>query len=92
MAKTLPRVIEPDYAQAPGETLAEELDARGMTQKELAEAMGRPAKVVSEIIRGKKAITPETAIQLEGALGISALFWVRHQGHYDLVQARAAMR
>jgi len=92
MASASPKVIESDYAQAPGETLAEELDARGMTQKELAEAMGRPAKVVSEIIRGKKTITPETAIQLEGALGISALFWIQHQGHYDLVRARAAMR
>jgi addiction module HigA family antidote len=52
--------------------------------------MGRPAQVVNEIIRGKKQITAETALDLERALGISAGFWVRLQADYDLVKARLA--
>jgi HTH-type transcriptional regulator/antitoxin HigA len=72
--------------------LAEELEARGMTQRELAGAMGRPVRVLGEIVRGHKAITAETALQLEQALDIPAYFWVRLQGHYELVQARQAQK
>ncbi len=65
-----------DMAIPPGEILAEELEARSMTQRQLAEEMGRPAQVINEIIKGKKAITPATALQLEDALGPSAEFWM----------------
>ena len=81
--------FKPDYAIPPGEILAEELDARSMTQRHLAEEMGRPAQVVNEIIKGKKAITPETALQLEDALGPSAEFWMGLQATYGLTLARA---
>ncbi len=74
----------------PGEILAEELEARSMTQRHLAEEMGRPAQVINEIIKGKKAITPETALQLEDALGPSAEFWMGLQATYGLTLARAA--
>ena len=55
----------PDVAIPPGEYLAEEIAARNMTQKELARRMGRPANAINEIINGKKAVTAETALQLE---------------------------
>jgi HTH-type transcriptional regulator/antitoxin HigA len=84
--------VESDYAESAGEFLAEELGARDMTQRALAAVMGRSPKVVNEIIAGKKAITAETALQLESALGISALFWLNTQVRYDLVQARARVR
>ena len=48
----------------PGEFLREELEARNWTQTELADIIGRPVRLINEIIAGKKAITPETAIQL----------------------------
>jgi HTH-type transcriptional regulator/antitoxin HigA len=88
MANATRRVSASDVVESPGEFLAEELDARDMTQKALAEAMGRPAKAINEIVRGKKAITAETALQLEAVLGISALFWLNKQARYDLVRAR----
>src|SRR5215813_2910793 len=66
---------QPDWAVAPGEILLEALQDRGMTQVELAHRMARPLKTVNEIIKGKAAITAETALQLELALGISARFW-----------------
>ena len=78
-----------DLAIPPGETLRDELRARGLTQKELATRTGRPPQVISEIVRGKKAITAETALALEGVLdGISARFWLNLQSDYELTLAR----
>ena len=82
-----------DQAIPPGETLSDELHARKMTQTELASRMGRPPKVISQIIAGKKAITAETAIQLESALeGISAMTWLRMEARYRLTLARLAQQ
>lgn len=64
-----------DWTAAPGEVLVEALEERGMSQSELARRMGRPTKTINEIANGKAAITPETAIQLELTLGITAAFW-----------------
>ena len=82
--------VRPGVAIPPGEHLAEELEARKMTQTELARRMGRPQQAVNEIIRGVKAITAETALQLEQALGIRAETWVRLEGNYRLTLARGA--
>ena len=83
-------VLQSDLAIPPGELLAEELEVRGMTQGQLAERMGRPRQTISAIIRGKKAITAETAIQLETALDIPAHLWVGLEGRYQLALARRA--
>ena len=80
--------IVPDIAIPPGELLAEELQARGMTQRDLATLMGRPPKVISEIVRGRKAITPRTAIEIENALGTPASIWVGLEAQYRLALAR----
>jgi HTH-type transcriptional regulator/antitoxin HigA len=65
----------PDYLVPPGEHLSEVLEAKGMSQSELATRMGRPLKTINEIVKGKASITAETAIQLERALGVSAKLW-----------------
>ena len=80
--------VESDHAAHPGSLLGEELEVRGLSQRELARRMGRPYQVVSEIVRGRKAITAETALQLEAALEIKAHIWLGLQTDYDLVQAR----
>ena len=80
--------IETDLAIPPGELLQEELRARGMTQKRLAGLMNRPPQAISEIIRGRKAITAETALALEEALEIPAYFWLRLEAQYRLILAR----
>jgi HTH-type transcriptional regulator/antitoxin HigA len=79
---------ESDWAIHPGELLGEELEVRGMTQKALAETLGRPPQAINEIIRGKKAITADTAVGLEAALGTPAYLWLRLQARYELVLAR----
>ena len=59
-----------DLAIPPGELLEEELDARGMSQAEFARRIGRPPQMVNEIIRGKKQITHDTALEFERVLVI----------------------
>ena len=77
-----------DLAVPPGETLADEIMARGMSQRELATRLGRPAQVVNEIVRGKKAITDDTALGLEKVLGIPAAFWVNLEQSYRMTRIR----
>ncbi|WP_009543959.1 HigA family addiction module antitoxin [Crocosphaera subtropica] len=79
---------KPDYVSPPGETIEEILEEKGMTQSELAERMGRPKKTINEIIKGKAAITPETALQLELVLKIPANFWNNREQLYRDYLAR----
>lgn len=81
-----------DWAIAPGEYLAEVLEELGMTQAELSRRMGRPAQMVNELLKGEKELTPETALQLEGVLGVPAHIWTGLEADYQLVQAREAAR
>lgn len=80
----------PDYAIPPGDTLSETLELLGMTQADLARRMGRPRKTINEIIQGKAAITPETALQLELVLGTPASFWNNLEQQYQETLARIA--
>lgn len=78
----------PDVAIPPGEYLAEEIEARGISQKELARRMGRPINAINEIINGKKTITAETALQLEEVIPeIPAKFWLNLETDYQLTRA-----
>ena len=82
MAEETRNQYVPDYVSPPGETLLETLDAIGMSQAELAERTGHSKKMVNEIIKGKAAITAETALQLERVLGIPAAFWNNRDRQY----------
>ena len=68
----------------PGEILRDELNARDWTQVEFADIIGRPPRVVNEIIAGKRSITPETAQEIAAALGTSSHFWLNIQASYKL--------
>src|SRR5207247_11232757 len=85
-------VYSPDYAVPPGDTLLEVIESLGITQAELAERTGRPTKTINEIGKGKAAITPETALQLERVLGVAASFWNNRAQTYQTALARAAER
>ena len=82
----------PDFPMPPGELLQEEIEAIGMTQQELATRTGRPAQVINEIIRGKKQITQDTALEFEKVLGIPAHIWVNLEADYQLTSARIRER
>jgi addiction module HigA family antidote len=68
----------------PGKLIREELEARGWTQKALAERMDRPVQTISMIINGRKAITAETALQLQDAFGASAGMWMGLEADWQL--------
>lgn len=68
----------------PGEFIKDELEARAMKQKELSDKMEIAATVLSEIIHGKRNLTPLLALKLESALGINAEFWMKLQVGYDI--------
>lgn len=75
----------------PGEILDEEfLKPMGLSQSAVANQMGVARMRISEIVRGKRAITAETAILLAETLGTSARFWMNLQTSHDL--AVAAMK
>ena len=59
-------------APHPGEVLKDELTTRGLSPHALALALRLPASRISQIVRGQRAITPETALQLERVTGIPA--------------------
>jgi len=80
--------LRPARVAPPGRIIKRELDARGWTQKDLAEIMGRPPQAVSEIVQGRKQITPETALQLAAAFGTSPELWINLETNYRLYQAR----
>lgn len=90
-----PMPWEPDWAVAPGEVLADALAERNMSQSELARRMDRPVKTINEIVNAKAAITPDTALQIERALGISARFWnnleVEFRAHLARLRADTEM-
>jgi addiction module HigA family antidote len=78
---------------SPGEILSEEfLIPLGLTQSELAARMGVGRMRVSELVRGQRAITAETAILLSKVLGTSARFWMNLQTNHDLAKAALKLK
>jgi len=67
-----------------GEYLSDELRERGWAIVEFAEILGRPVQAVSEILNGRKEITPTTAKEIAAATGTSAETWLRLQDTYRL--------
>lgn len=76
----------------PGRILRRELNARAMTQAELAARMNRPPQVISDIVTEKKAVTAETADGLELVLGMPAHIWLNLQSSYELTIRRLEHR
>lgn len=74
--------IEKQLLCPPGLTIQETIDALDMSQAELAERMGRPKEKINELIKGKIALSTDTAFQLERVLGIPSSFWLNMEREY----------
>ena len=72
----------------PGEMIKDEIIARGMTQKDLAQQMGVSYTVFNEILNGKRPVTTEYALLLEAALGTNASIWIGLQADYNMQKKR----
>lgn len=74
---------------APGEILAQEfLEPMEMSARALAQHIDVPANRITEIIKGRRGVSGDTALRLSKALGTTPEFWINLQAHYDLEQAR----
>ncbi|MDO8636220.1 MAG: HigA family addiction module antitoxin [Dehalococcoidia bacterium] len=74
----------PDYVVAPGEVLEETLEARNIKKVDLAMRCSLSTKTVSQILSGKAPVSPETALQLQRVLGVSANIWNNLEANYRL--------
>ena len=68
----------------PGEHLAEELEALGMSAAELARQLKVPTNRITEILNGQLSITGDTALRMGHFFGTSAEFWLNLQSLYEL--------
>lgn len=71
----------------PGEHLAEYLEEMGIIQYRLSKELHVPQMRISEIVRGKRAITADTALRFGRFFGTSPQFWLNMQTQYDLETA-----
>ena len=74
--------FSPDYAIAPGDTLREVIEEKGISQADLSMRTGLTKKTINQIIAGVAAISYETAEKLEMVLGIPARFWNSRESQY----------
>jgi addiction module HigA family antidote len=77
----------------PGEILLEEfLSPLGISQYRLAKDIGVSPRRINEIVHGKRAITPNSALRLSRFFGLSERFWLNLQAAYDLEVERDKIR
>jgi len=80
----------PETVTHPGMDLAEKLEELGMGPKELGIRMDKAEKEVIAMLKGERAITPESALRLEQVLRIPAHYWLKRQQTFDEAEARIA--
>lgn len=73
----------------PGEHLAEELKELGISAAEFARQINVPTNRITQIIKGQRAISGDTALRLAHFFGTSAEFWINLQGLYEVRLARS---
>lgn len=86
---TTKHFFDPDYAVAPGATLKESLEEKGISQSDFAMRTGLTEKTISQVINGSAPISYETAEKFELAIGIPASFWNNRESQYRSALLRA---
>lgn len=86
---SMKKIKEPVNPFHPGEMLYEEfILLNGWTQAYVAEELGWTRAKLNELIKGKRGITADSALDLSEFLGTSAKLWMNFQATYDLDQAK----
>ncbi len=83
--------IQTDVLLHPGEIIADELEARLISQKDFAKQIDLLPPHLNDLIKGKRNISAKIAIKLETLLGIDADYWLRVQMAYDLKLERRVL-
>ena len=76
--------LTPYYLTHPGEVIKDEIEARGITQRQLSEVTGIAYSVVNEVLNAKRPVTVEYALLIAKALDLDADTFIRMQAEYDL--------
>ena len=76
------------FATHPGEVLKDEIEERGISQRQLADSMGLTYSVVNEILNGRRPLTAKTALMFEAALDVPADSLMYLQTKYNMQTAR----
>ena len=74
--------FRPDWVSPPGDTIADLLEEKDWTQRELAQRMGVSKKHVNDLVRGKKSLSPNIAVLLATVLGGNEAFWLEREAKY----------
>jgi addiction module HigA family antidote len=80
--------LEPANPTHPGEVLKEEIEYRGISQKQFASQIGVQYTMLNEILNGKRAVNVKFAMLVEAALGIDAELWINMQTRYNMLTAK----
>ena len=80
--------IEPYEPTHPGELLKDEIECRGLSQKQLADEMGVSYTVLNDIVNCKRPVNTRFALLCEKAMGIPAYMLLRLQSDYDMITAK----
>lgn len=86
--KRLANDLVPGDIFLPGSILKDEIEARNISQTELAKKMSTSKTIISDLIHGRRKITASIAVSLESALEIPAKFWANLQSEYDINQVK----
>lgn len=80
--------LEPVYLTHPGEVLKDELEARGISQRQLAVCIGMPASQLNEMLKAKRALSAEMALLIGKALDLDPAPLLALQTKYNLLTAK----
>lgn len=86
--KMIANNLEPFEPTHPGELLKDEIECRGVSQKQLAADMGVSYTVLNDIVNGKRPVNTEFALLCEKAMGIPAYMLLRLQTDYDMIMTK----
>ena len=80
--------LEPHYLTHPGEVIKDELEARGISQRQLAQGIGVKASQLNELLNAKRALSAEMALLIGQALGLDPAPLLALQTDYNLLSAK----
>ena len=86
--KMIANNLEPLEPTHPGDLLKDEIECRGISQKQLAADMGVSYTVLNDIVRGKRAVNTKFALLCEQAMDIPAYLLLNLQAEYDMITAK----
>lgn len=87
-SKMIANNLEPFEPTHPGELLKDEIEYRGISQKQLAADMGVSYTVLNDIVRCKRPVNIKFALLCEKAIGVPAYILLRLQTDYDMIMTK----